>query len=132
MGDCPKLVKSKRRKRKKKKERKRPKVGDNNGQARHGARKHAWRTQAAWANVSKENNTLKKELGELNNQIKTLNKDLKAASKEKSESGNDWIKSESLKVMIGRERSGRACIRRHYRALTWREGGDGGQANTKK
>ena len=24
---------------------------------------------------------------------------------------------------MGRERSGRACIRRHYRALTWREGG---------
>ena len=23
--------------------------GDNNGQATHGARKHAWRTQAAWA-----------------------------------------------------------------------------------
>ena len=33
----------------KKKKRKRPKVGDNNGQAMHGARKHAWRTQAAWA-----------------------------------------------------------------------------------
>ena len=27
------------------------KVGDNNGQATHGARKHAWRTQAAWANI---------------------------------------------------------------------------------
>ena len=27
----------------------RPKVGDKNGQATHGARKHAWRTQAAWA-----------------------------------------------------------------------------------
>ena len=25
------------------------KVGDNNGQATYGARKHAWRTQAAWA-----------------------------------------------------------------------------------
>ena len=25
--------------------------GENNGQATHGARKHAWRTQAAWANV---------------------------------------------------------------------------------
>ena len=24
--------------------------GDNNGQATHCARKHAWRTQAAWAN----------------------------------------------------------------------------------
>ena len=30
---------------------KRPKVGDNNGQATHGARKHAWRTQAAWAKI---------------------------------------------------------------------------------
>ena len=27
----------------------RAKVGENNGQATHGARKHAWRTQAAWA-----------------------------------------------------------------------------------
>ena len=34
----------------KEKEKKRgAKVGDNNGQATHGARKHAWRTQAAWA-----------------------------------------------------------------------------------
>ena len=32
-----------------KKERGGAKVGDNNGQATHGARKHAWRTQAAWA-----------------------------------------------------------------------------------
>ena len=28
----------------------RAKAGDNNGQAKHGARKHAWRTRAAWAN----------------------------------------------------------------------------------
>ena len=50
MGDSPKWVKSKRR-RKKKRERKKEKakVGENNGQATHGARKHAWRTQAAWA-----------------------------------------------------------------------------------
>ena len=51
MGDSPKWVKSRRR-RKKKKERERErgaKVGENNGQATHGARKHAWRTQAAWA-----------------------------------------------------------------------------------
>ena len=27
--------------------------GDNNGQATHGARKHAWRTQAAWAKIKK-------------------------------------------------------------------------------
>ena len=57
MGDSPKWVKSKKRRKKKRekereKERKkeRAKVGDNNGQATHGARKHAWRTQAAWAN----------------------------------------------------------------------------------
>ena len=37
MGDSPKWVKSKRRR--KKKERERAKVGDNNGQATHGARK---------------------------------------------------------------------------------------------
>ena len=34
--------------------RERAKVGDNNGQATHGARKHAWRTQAAWANYPHE------------------------------------------------------------------------------
>ena len=28
--------------------------GDNNGQATHGARKHAWRTQAAWAKSAHE------------------------------------------------------------------------------
>ena len=33
----------------KEREKERAKVGDNNGQAMHGARKHAWRTQAAWA-----------------------------------------------------------------------------------
>ena len=32
------------KKRRKKKKKKRPKVGNNNGQATHGARKHAWRT----------------------------------------------------------------------------------------
>ena len=32
-------------------EKERAKVGENNGQATHGARKHAWRTQAAWANL---------------------------------------------------------------------------------
>ena len=35
----------------KKREKERAKVGDNNGQATHGARKHAWRTQAAWAKI---------------------------------------------------------------------------------
>ena len=42
--------KQKTEKKKREKERERAKVGDNNGQATHGARKHAWRTQAAWAN----------------------------------------------------------------------------------
>ena len=37
--------------RKKERERERLNNGDNNGQATHGARKHAWRTQAAWANI---------------------------------------------------------------------------------
>ena len=31
------------------KERKRLNDGNNNGQVTHGARKHAWRTQAVWA-----------------------------------------------------------------------------------
>ena len=35
--------------RKKEREKERLNNGDNNGQATHGARKHAWRTQAAWA-----------------------------------------------------------------------------------
>ena len=47
MGDFPKGVKSKRRREKEEREKK---DGNNNGQATHGARKHAWRTQAAWAN----------------------------------------------------------------------------------
>ena len=36
---------------KERKKERRAKVGDNNGQATHGARKHAWRTQAAWAKI---------------------------------------------------------------------------------
>ena len=41
---------------KKKEERKRERLNnvDNNGQATHGARKHAWRTQAAWAKIYRE------------------------------------------------------------------------------
>ena len=35
----------------KERERERLTNGDNNGQATHGARKHAWRTQAAWAKM---------------------------------------------------------------------------------
>ena len=44
MGVSPKWVKSKRRR-----EKERLNDGNNNGQATHGAHKHAWRTQAAWA-----------------------------------------------------------------------------------
>ena len=50
MGDSPKWVKSKKRRRK----RERLNNGDNNGQATHGARKHAWSTQAAWAKKKSE------------------------------------------------------------------------------
>ena len=38
----------------KKKKKKRLNDGENNGQATHGARKHAWRTQAAWAKRKRE------------------------------------------------------------------------------
>ena len=50
MGDSPKWVKSKRRRGEKEEERLND--GDNNGQATHGARKHAWRTQAAWPKIT--------------------------------------------------------------------------------
>ena len=49
--------KQKTEKKKKKKERKKEERlnnGDNNGQATHGARKHAWRTQATWAKRKKD------------------------------------------------------------------------------
>ena len=49
MGVSPKWVKSKRRRKKEEKKEEKKETGDNNGQATHGARKHAWRTQAAWA-----------------------------------------------------------------------------------
>ena len=39
---------------KNKKRRERLNDGENNGQATHGARKHAWRTQAAWAKREKD------------------------------------------------------------------------------
>ena len=39
----------KEKKRKRERERERLNNGDNNGQATHGALKHAWRTQATWA-----------------------------------------------------------------------------------
>ena len=46
-GRFPEVVEKQKTEREKKE---RAKVGDNNGQATHGACKHAWRTQAAWAN----------------------------------------------------------------------------------
>ena len=52
-GDSPKWVKSKRRR---KREKERLNDGNNNGQATHGARKHAWRTQATWAKILVEKN----------------------------------------------------------------------------
>ena len=46
---------SKAKDRERKKRKRRLNDGDNNGQATHGARKHAWRMQAAWAkNLSDE------------------------------------------------------------------------------
>ena len=47
MGVSPKWVKAKDRE--KRGERERLNDVNNNGQAMHGARKHAWRTQAVWA-----------------------------------------------------------------------------------
>ena len=47
VGQKQKTEEKKRRER----ERERLNNGENNGQATHGARKHAWRTQAAWANL---------------------------------------------------------------------------------
>ena len=48
-GRFPKVGQKQKTEKEKKRERERAKVGENNGQATHGARKHAWRTQAAWA-----------------------------------------------------------------------------------
>ena len=45
-GRFPKVGQKQKTEREKKK---RLNDGDNNGQAMHGARKHAWRMQAAWA-----------------------------------------------------------------------------------
>ena len=48
LGSFPK-VGQKQKTENKKRERERLNDGNNNGQATHGARKHAWLTQAAWA-----------------------------------------------------------------------------------
>ena len=52
-GRFPEVVqkhKTEKKERKKEREKERLNDGNNNGQATHGVRKHAWRTQAAWAN----------------------------------------------------------------------------------
>ena len=49
-GSFPEVGQKQKTERKKEKE-ERLNDGDNNGQATHGARKHAWRTQAAWAKI---------------------------------------------------------------------------------
>ena len=50
-GSFPEMGQKQKTERKKRK-RERAKVGENNGQATHGACKHAWRTQAAWAKIN--------------------------------------------------------------------------------
>ena len=42
--------------------------GDNNGQATHGARKHAWRTQATWSKRKKEREKERLNKGDNNGQ----------------------------------------------------------------
>ena len=50
-GSFPEVgQKQKTEKKKKEEEEERLNDGENNGQATHGARKHAWCTKAAWAN----------------------------------------------------------------------------------
>ena len=49
-GRFPEVGQKQKTEKKREREKERLNDGDNNGQATHGARKHAWRTQAAWAN----------------------------------------------------------------------------------
>ena len=50
-GSFPEVGQKQKTEKKERRKRERAKVGDNNGQATHGAHKHAWRTQAAWAKI---------------------------------------------------------------------------------
>ena len=50
-GSFPEVGQKQKTEEKEEREKERLNNGDNNGQATHGARKHAWRTQAAWANI---------------------------------------------------------------------------------
>ena len=49
-GRFPEVGKKQKTEEKEERKKERLNNGDNNGQTMHGARKHAWRTQAAWAN----------------------------------------------------------------------------------
>ena len=52
-GSFPEVGQKQKTEKKEEEEREKERLndGDNNGQATHGARKHAWRTQAAWAKM---------------------------------------------------------------------------------
>ena len=52
-GRFPEVGQKQKTEKKREIKRERLNEGDNNGQAMHGARKHAWRTQAAWAKSRK-------------------------------------------------------------------------------
>ena len=54
-GSFPEVGQKQKTEKKKKEEEEEERLndGENNGQATHGARKHAWRTQAAWAKRKK-------------------------------------------------------------------------------
>ena len=51
VGQKQKTEEKEERERERERKKERLNNGDNNGQATHGARKHAWRTQAAWAKL---------------------------------------------------------------------------------
>ena len=53
-GSFPEVGQKQKMEKKEEEEREKERLndGNNNGQATHGARKHAWRTQAAWAKRS--------------------------------------------------------------------------------
>ena len=53
LGSFPEVGQKQKTEEKKREKKKKTKVGENNGQATHGARRHAWRTQAAWAKIDK-------------------------------------------------------------------------------
>ena len=53
-GSFPEVGRKQKTEEKERKKRERAKVSDNNGQATHGERKHACRTQATWAKRKKK------------------------------------------------------------------------------